>query len=128
MFEPGEIFEFSYLWHREKMKNEESGRKDRPVCLAITTDKSLFLFPITHQPPLAGQKAIEISEIELRRGGLTLPSWLVIDELNYTTRDNLVDFKSIAPQGAFSEKFVRHIGERIKALREAGRLKAVKRD
>ena len=75
-------------------------------------------------PPYA---AIVIAEIECKRANLDHPSWLVIDELNYTTTDNLVDFVGLAPLGAFSSAFLAAIAQRIKALRARGRVAIVKR-
>ena len=130
MFEAGEVYEFSYLWKRQAEAGEESGRKDRPVCLAVTSGRdptALFLFPITSRKPLSGQQAIAIAEIECRRANLDHPSWLVIDELNYATTENLVDFVGLSPQGAFSFAFLATIAERIKVLRARGGVAIVKR-
>lgn len=130
MFEPGEVYEFSYLWKRQAERGEETRRKDRPVCLAVTAGHdptALFLFPITSQKPARGRHAITIAEIECRRANLTPPSWLVIDELNYTTTDNLVDFVGLSPLGAFSSAFLASIAERIKALRAGGGVAIVRR-
>jgi hypothetical protein len=130
VFEAGEVYEFSYLWKRQAEEGEESGRKDRPVCLAVTSGQNptgLFLFPITSQEPLPGQKAVAIAEIECRRANLNHPSWLVIDELNHTTTDNLVDFVGLAPLGAFSSAFLATIARSIQALRARGRVAIVKR-
>lgn len=130
MFEAGEVYEFSYLWKRQAAEGEESGRKDRPVCLAVTSGQNptvLFLFPITSRAPLPGQHAIAIAEIECRRANLDHPSWLVIDELNYTTTDNLVDFVGLSPLGNFSSAFLANVAQRIKALRARGRVAIVKR-
>ncbi len=129
-FEAGEIYEFAYLWKRQAERGEESGRKDRPACLAVTSGRHpthLFLFPITSQRPMAGREAVAISEIECRRGGLDYPAWLVLDELNYTTSDNLVDFASLAPRGAFSSAFLENVARRIKELRTRGGVAIVKR-
>lgn len=130
MFEAGEVYEFSYLWKRQAEQGEESGRKDRPVCLAVTSGQdptALFLFPITSQKPLSDREAIASSETECRRANLEPPSWLVIDELNYTTTDNLVDFVGLSPLGAFSTAFLATIAQRIKALRARGRVAIVNR-
>jgi hypothetical protein len=130
VFEAGGIYEFSYLWKRQAEEGEESGRKGRPVCLAVTSGKNptaLFLFPITSQKPLPGREAIAIPEIECGRANLDGPSWLVIDELNYTTTDNLVDFVGVSPRGVFSTAFLATIAQRIKGLRTRGRLAIIKR-
>lgn len=130
MFEPGEIYEFSYLWKRQAEQGEESGRKVRPACLAVTAGRdptALFLFPITSQKPLRGQHAIAIGEIECRRANLAPPCWLILDELNYTTTDNLADFMSLVPRGAFSAAFLATVVRSIQALRACGRVAMVKR-
>jgi hypothetical protein len=40
------------------------------------------LFPITSQPPQTGRTALEIPEIEARPIGLSIPSWIIVDEWN----------------------------------------------
>jgi hypothetical protein len=58
MFDQGDVAEFYYLWHREEIAGEESGRKPRPVCIVIKTPGNpdvVFLFPFTSKPPLVGQ-------------------------------------------------------------------------
>jgi hypothetical protein len=130
VFDAGEVYEFSYLWKRQAEEGEESGRKDRPVCLAVTSGQNptaLFLFPITSQKPSPGREAIAIAEIECGRANLDHPSWLVIDELNYTTTDNLVDFVGLSPRGAFSAAFLAIIAQRIRALRSHGRVAIARR-
>ena len=54
-------------------------------------------------------------------------AWLVIDELNYTTTDNLVDFAGLSPLGAFSASFLATIARSIRAVRARGRLAIIKR-
>jgi hypothetical protein len=130
VFEAGEVYEFSYLWKRQAEQGEESGRKDRPVCLAVTSGQNptaLFLFPITSRKPLSGRQAIALSDVECRRANFDQPAWLVIDELNYATTDNLVDFVGLSPLGAFSTAFLAAIAGRIKALRTRGRVAFVRR-
>jgi hypothetical protein len=89
MVEPsdGLVISYNYLWAREYDRHEESGRKARPACVQIIVASGkggavVALFPITSQPPQAERTALEIPETEARRVGLTIPSWIIIDEWN----------------------------------------------
>ncbi len=89
--EVGAIFAYPYLWDREA---ERIGYpKDRTTCLAVqrpvtTKDGTalvhLFLLGITDRPR-PEQDAVEIPEMEKRRGGLDLSrrACVVISEYNY---------------------------------------------
>ena len=61
MLSPGLVIRYPYLWKREHDRGETEGRKDRPVCLAISLamkgDTYLYLLPISSQQPAAGQTA-----------------------------------------------------------------------
>jgi hypothetical protein len=83
----GLVIYYNYLWAREYDRHEESGRKARPVCdqIIIAGGESgsvVALFPITSQPPQPGRTALEIPEMEAPRIGLTMPSWIIVDEWN----------------------------------------------
>ncbi|WP_324252036.1 MULTISPECIES: hypothetical protein [Stappiaceae] len=130
MFKQGDVAEFHYLWHREAERGEESGRKPRPVCVVIKTPGNpdvVFLFPFTSKPPLDGQLALNVPEIECRRIGLASPCWVILDEFNRVEMDKDYDFVSTEPIGSVSAAFLREIATTIKQAAQASAIKAVKR-
>lgn len=129
----GLVIRYSYLWARERDRGEESGRKDRPVCVQMMISNHLgkelaLLFPITSQQPDAATRALLLPEIEARRTGLRRPAWVIVDEWN--EEENLKDSLSIAdpkPLGSFSKIFVQEIrAEAIMAIKER-KYRAVRR-
>ena len=119
----GLVIRYNYLWAREYDRGEDAGRKARPVCVQILLRRGaatlVALFPISSRAPHADRTALEIPEIEARRVGLSLPSWIVIDEWNL---DDLAVSPHVAdtrPLGAFSTAFVRKVrlaaADRIRA-------------
>lgn len=130
MLEQGDVAEFHYLWHREAQKGEESGRKPRPICIVIKTSGNpdvVFLFPFTSRPPLDGQLALTVPEIECRRIGLKPPCWIILDEFNHVEMYKDYDFVSTEPIGSVSAAFLREIATTIKQAAGASAIKAVKR-
>ena len=128
MVEPsnGLVISYNYLWAREHDRHEESGRKARPACVQIIiaggkSGTAVALFPITSQRPQAGRTALEIPEMEARRIGLTLSSWIIVDEWNL---DDLAKSPHIAnsrPIGTLSPAFMKRVrseaADRIRARR-----------
>ena len=106
----GLVIRYSYLWAREHFRGEETGRKDRPVCVQVVTagpDNRVrsLLFAITSQPPRSGTACVEIPPLEARRTGIRAPAWVVVDEWNeddLTTSPYLAD---VEPLGSFSRAF-----------------------
>lgn len=130
MFEQGDVAEFYYLWHREELAGEESGRKPRPVCIVIRTPGNpdvVFLFPFTSRPPMGGQLALEVPEMECRRVGLVAPCWIILDEYNRVEMDKDYDFASSEPIGSVSPAFLREIAATIRQALQSARMKAVNR-
>jgi hypothetical protein len=126
----GDVLRYYYLWARQADAGEESGRKERPVCLVVRTPtdpSALFLFPITSQRPASSRAYVAISEIECRRGGLAFPSWLILDEYNRAQLDEAYDFATTTPVGTFSPAFVRKIAVMIKETAAKRRLRGVVR-
>ncbi|MGE0238098.1 MAG: hypothetical protein AB7F09_23915 [Parvibaculaceae bacterium] len=120
----GLVIRYFYLWAREHDRGEETGRKDRPVCVQVIVSRrsgkdAALLFPITSQEPDAGTQALLLPETEARRTGLHGPSWIIVDEWN--EEEDLQNSVSVAdpkPLGSFSRTFVQHIREAaIKAIR-----------
>jgi hypothetical protein len=134
MVEPanGLVISYNYLWAREHDRSEESGRKARPACVQIivAAGKSgtvVALFPITSQPPQGGRTAFEIAEMEVRRIGLTIPSWIMVDEWNL---DDLAKSPHIAdsrPIGALSAAFMKRVRAEAAARIRARRYRSVPR-
>lgn len=130
MFEQGDVAEFYYLWHREELAGEESGRKPRPVCIVIRTPGNpdvVFLFPFTSRPPMGGQLALEVPEMECRRVGLVAPCWIILDEYNRVEMDKDYDFASSEPIGSVSPAFLREIAATIRQAVQLARMKVVNR-
>ena len=119
-FESGMVVVYSYLWAREFDRGEESGRKDRPVCVQLIVQSAkadsgftqLFV-PITSQPPVAGRAVLEIPHLECQRAGLRTPAWIVVDEFNIDETSPSVHLRSMKPLGAFSQRFTAEIRKRL---------------
>ena len=129
-FNIGEVYRYSYLWSREALVGEESGRKDRPACIVFKfsgeTDL-LLIYPITTKQPASNRLAIEVPGVERRLGGLNDRSWIIVDEANSTQVSNAYDFACFSPLGRFSAAFVAKVQELAKTAVRDRRLKQVKR-
>jgi len=86
--EIGLVIRHAYLWWSEARKGREEGTKDRPcVVVHIRMNEyeeiAAFIAPITHTPPLAPEKGIEIPQATKRRLGLDKEvSWVITTEVN----------------------------------------------
>jgi len=89
--EPGLVIRYSYLWHRESIKGQLEGIKNRPCAIVLATryqqDKSLVsVVPITHTKPFNLDEAIEIPRSTKKRLGLSdnpdERSWIILSEIN----------------------------------------------
>lgn len=134
MFEPanGLVISYNYLWAREYDRHEESGRKARPACVQIIIAQGkngivVALFPITSQPPQAGRTALEIPEMEARRIGLTIPSWIVIDEWNLDDLAKSLHIADPRPIGSLSPVFMKRVRGEAAARIRAHRYRSVPR-
>jgi hypothetical protein len=128
----GLVVSYNYLWAREYDRQEESGRKARPVCvqIIIAAGKSgtiVALFPITSQPPQAARTALEIPEMEARRIGLTIPSWLVIDEWNLDDLARSPHIGDSRPIGRLSSAFMKRVRAEAAARIRARRYRSIPR-
>ena len=79
------VIRFPYLWAREAERGETEGRKVRPAAVGARISRPkgedvLVLFPITSQPSAPGRFAVEVPEMEKRRGGLdaTIRLWIIL--------------------------------------------------
>lgn len=107
MFIQGGVYEFAYLWRREHEAGEESGRKNRPVCLVFrSANGRLFILPITTRSPRPDRVFLQIPSKELKQAGLPTRSWIILDEFNSTFENRAYDFASIDPIGRFSAEFL----------------------
>jgi hypothetical protein len=80
---------YPYLWHREKERGEDSGGKERPVCVTIAMKNPaglthLALLAITGSEPTGDQTAVELPALEIRRIGLWSHkrAWVIVSEYN----------------------------------------------
>lgn len=128
MFVQGGIYRFSYLWLREYELGEESGRKDRPVCLIFRSSNGrLFVVPITTKEPSAERVSMQIPYNEWNRAGIVAQSWIILDEFNSTFENQAYDFASLDPIGRFSEGYLTTLQKQLNALIEIGRARKAPR-
>lgn len=111
----GAILRYPYLWLAQHRAGEDSGRKERPVCLVLRVrdEKAelthLALLAISSQPPEAGQAALEIPDIERRRAGLTSypRAWVYVSEWNYDIAERSFHLDPASrPLGHFTPRFL----------------------
>jgi hypothetical protein len=112
LIQTASVIRYPYLWVREAMRGETEGRKHRPVTVGFRLPRAngedgLVLFPITTQEPAADRFAIEIPDIEKRRGGLDvgLRLWLILDEYNEDVLTRSFYLEPAPPLGRFSRAF-----------------------
>lgn len=101
-----------------------------PVCIVIKTPGNpdvVFLFPFTSKPPLPGQLALSVPEMECRRTGLTAPCWIILDEYNPVEMDKDYDFVGTDPIGSVSPAFLREIATTIRHAVQSATVRAVNR-
>ena len=126
----GAIVSYSYLWKWQRERGETEGRKDRPVCVVIAVRgpqdglTHLALLAISSRPPQPDQIALEIPEIECRRGGLDdiKCGWIIVSEYNYdiAERSYYLDPRQ-AVFGRFSKPFVMRIAAAFAPMFKLGR-------
>ncbi len=120
----GLVIRYNYLWARQFDRREERERKARPACVQIVIAKGdsgtvVALFPITSQAPDANRTAVEIPEMEARRAGLRIPSWIVVDEWNLDDLAKSPHLADVRAMGLFSPAFMKTVrraaADRIRA-------------
>jgi hypothetical protein len=130
-FLPGQVIAYPYLWTWQHERGETEGRKTRPTCLVVAVRSAndgltyLALLAITTQPPQADRLALEVSDIECRRAGLSdlKRCWIVVDEYNYDVAERSwyiePDGKAL---GRFSKAFMMRVAAAFgEASRKSGR-------
>jgi len=114
-YRPGEIVRYPYLWSWQRDRDETEGRKNRPVCVVVAMSgprdglTHLALLAISSQPPSGDGAAIEIPEIECRRGGLSglKRAWITVSEYNYDIAERSFYLDPREPViGRFSKQFM----------------------
>lgn len=139
-FEPetGLVIRYRYLWQRQALAGEETGRKARPVCVVIpvgATGTDVVLFPLTTQPPGPDRLAVQVPETERRRLRLNgdRPAWIILDEGNRDELPNSYHLEPVALNpirfhyGVFSPAFMRVVLTTLAQAIRAQRLKVVSR-
>jgi hypothetical protein len=85
---PGLVICYSYLWHDERRRGWEDGKKDRPCVIVLTnqaveTTTVVTVVPITHSRPDNPATALEIPGIVKTHLGLNnQPQWIIATEVN----------------------------------------------
>ncbi|RWR30479.1 hypothetical protein D2T29_12470 [Sinirhodobacter populi] len=130
----GQVIGYHYLWRRQAVAGEISGRKSRPTCVAlIVANKAgqhiLFLAPITKQMPGAERIAIEVPETEARRANLDrdIRLWVIVDEVNADLLEDSYTLEDREPRGRFSAAFTDRIIQAIHEVRHSGKLSITSR-
>lgn len=127
----GLVFRYSYLWARQHERGEESGRKDRPVCVQVIVkagaERLTMLFPVKSQPQGDSRAALEIPALEARRAGLRTPAWVIVDEWNEDDLEISPYLAEPNPLGEFSKPFAARIARSAAAAIRERRHKRVRR-
>ena len=84
----GLVIRHAYLWWNEARAGREEGLKDRP-CLIVHRFENeqgeidVYIAPITHTPPKARERALEMPIATKSRLGLDAQaSWIITSEVN----------------------------------------------
>lgn len=121
----GCVVSYPYLWAREAAAGEQSGRKNRPVAVAVRLPRPdgdvLVLLAITSQPPVGTRTAVEIPPIEKRRAGLDADKrlWIVTDEYNEDVIGRSLYLEAREPIGQFGKAFLMPILRALIAQRRS---------
>ena len=128
----GDIIKYSYVWHREHLRGEVSGRKARPACVMLIVvgtgrKQRALLFPITSQPPGSDTVALAVPETEARRAKLYQPAWVILDEHNQDDLEKSFALEDARPVGQFSKAFMLKLAMQVRAVMRGRRMKIVPR-
>lgn len=87
--EPGLVVHFNYLWSREFDRGRTEARYPRPCAVVVSYRRAadntviVMLAPITHAPPMPGDRAVELPQAVKAQLGLDdQRSWIMVDEVN----------------------------------------------
>jgi hypothetical protein len=123
----GSVVRYPYLWSRQAEGGETEGRKLRPTTVGFRIPKAggdvLLLFPVTTREPEPGRFAVEVPDIEKRRGGLETDRrcWIILDEFNEDVIGSSFYLLPDPPLGRFSKAFLLPVLRRFIAEREGKR-------
>tara|TARA_R110000737_G_scaffold347523_1_gene379223 strand:+ start:1120 stop:1416 length:297 start_codon:yes stop_codon:yes gene_type:complete len=89
----------------------------------------LFIAAITSKEPDSHQVGISIPETEARRARLdiTVPLWVIVNELNADVLEASYTLAERSPRGAFSPAFTDRIVRGVQAVRQTGSLRLTQR-
>jgi hypothetical protein len=135
---PGLVISYSYLWHDERRRGREDGKKDRPCAIvlinqALETTTVVTVVPITHTRPDNAATALEIPPTVKALLGLDDdPQWIIATEVN-----NFVwpgpDLRTVPGSsarfdyGVLPPTFFRQLRDLLVANRNAGAVRVVAR-
>ena len=129
-FLPGQVIDYPYLWAWQDERGETEGRKNRPTCVVVAVRSAkdgfthMALLAITTQPPQDDRIALEVSDIECRRAGLSdvKRCWIVVDEYNYDIAERSWYIEpGVKALGRFSKAFMMKIATAFAEARTTGR-------
>lgn len=125
------VIRYSYLWHRESMKGQEEGTKDRPCAIIVAAkDGRVAALPITHTPPSPDTAALEVPATLKNQLGLDGDrSWIVADEANVFRWPGPDVRRARADSWVYGQlppNFTKTVLEGVREQRE--RMKSVSRD
>lgn len=130
MFDKGQVVRSHYLWHRQALEGEETGRKARPVCVVVRTAgnpgvASCFRLPRKGRGTSASScrsvRSNAAAPVSISPAGLSSTSIIVVE------LDKAFDFDSTRPLGSFSPAFLKKIALTVKDAAAARRLTGVLR-
>jgi hypothetical protein len=134
--QPGLVISYSFLWRHESGAGRESGAKDRPCAIVLTTqmedgDIVVLVAPITHTPPSHPDLGVELPTATKQRLGLDEQrSWVVVSDLNKFVWPG-PDLRPIAPgrfdYGLLPASLFEEIRQKILAAHQAGKSGTVQR-
>lgn len=134
MLKQGEVIHYPYLWRWQAERGETEGRKDRPVCVALSLRRAeithVFLLAITSAAPRADRIFLQIPETELRRIGLRdeKVGYVILDECNYDIVEQSFYLDLAGPPlGRFSGPFMDQIKNAFSHAIQAGDMTRIDR-
>lgn len=119
---------YPYLWRWQAEEGRDHAPKNRPVCLVLSIPSGglthLVLLAVSGTPPRAGQRALAVPALELRRAGLSeaKDGWVTVDEFNYDVAERSFHLDpSQPPLGRFSRRFMADIRAALRPALVAAR-------
>ncbi|MGR3795954.1 hypothetical protein [Vannielia sp. SX4] len=133
--QPGEVWDYPYLWARQADHGETEGRKPRPCAVAVLVrlqsgQTAILFLAITSQRPASDRRAVEVPETERRRAGLSTdqPLWIILDEHNADRLETSFNLHPEARIGAFSPRYFTQIKQAFLTAMKQRHSRSVRRD